>query len=45
MLYRNIKTGVTVEVNSKLGGDWEAVSPKTAEKKRIQKPTEDKAKK
>ncbi len=46
MLYRNTKTGATVDVNSKVSGDWEiAETPKTAERKRTNKPAEDKKKK
>lgn len=46
MLYKNIKTGVTVEVNSEISGNWEiAETPKTAEKGKAQKQTESKAKK
>ena len=28
MIYVNNKTGVKVEVTSKIGGDWEPVTPK-----------------
>lgn len=32
MLYRNEKTGVVIDVESVLGGDWKPVETKTAEK-------------
>lgn len=45
MIYRNIKTGVTVDVKSKVEGDWELVSvAPTVEKKPVKKETK-KAKK
>lgn len=45
MIYKNIKTGAIVNVNSKVKGDWELVTPtpisdekeKTAPKKRTVK--------
>lgn len=46
MKYRNTRTGVTVEVNSVIGGEWEpAETPKTSEKRKTQKPAETKVKK
>ena len=39
MLYRNEKTGVVIDVESVLGGDWKPVETKTAEE-----PKEPKAK-
>ena len=38
MIYRNIKTGVTVDVKSKVEGDWELVSVASAvEEKPVKK--------
>lgn len=52
MLYRNIKTGATIDVSSVLSGDWEAVSrPRSSiveekpEKEPEEKPVEKKTRK
>lgn len=40
MIYRNIKTGVIVDVKSKVDGDWELVSvAPTVEEKPVKKET------
>lgn len=53
MKYRNTKTGVVIDVNSKIGGDWEeisdsrisSVSEVTEEKPEKKKATKPKTKK
>ena len=43
MKYRNTKTGVIVDVNSVIGGDWEPVK-KTVEKKSTETESKEKGK-
>lgn len=37
MLYRNEKTGIVIDVQSVLGGDWKPVEKETAEKPKPKK--------
>ena len=37
MLYRNEKTGIVIDVQSVLGGDWKPVKKETAEEPKLAK--------
>lgn len=45
MLYRNEKTGVVIDVNSVLGGDWKPVEKKTEKSAKETKRKAEKGKK
>ena len=45
MLYRNEKTGVIIDVNSVLGGDWKPVEAKTEKPAKETKKKTEKGKK